>query len=331
MKNNFTCTLTGSRWWKEFLSFLFLLLMLALPLEFGVIKLTSPKDINIPITLSFLFANYSFLIILLSTFSIVFFRIIYSTVTIRNECFKFTGFISKYIKINLMGSFFCIITLGFYFPEYTKKRKHYIYSNSRFGDTKAIFLGKSHQLLKKYIFTLVLPLIIWSSFCFLLILSSYSAEKSLSSFTYVFLGLLIILFASFFFIIIPFAYLYYTWLLNLQWRQTHIRLKSKAWPSIFYMAKQTGLTLLTFGIYWPIMYINLYRYFSDKIVLQTENKDTGHFGFEGKTGKGFFLLWGQTVLSILTLGIYLPWAYANCIRYFLNNTFMQDNQQQIGL
>jgi uncharacterized membrane protein YjgN (DUF898 family) len=92
---------------------------------------------------------------------------------------------------------------------------------------------------------------------------------------------------------------------------------------------QVFLTIITIGIYWPAMYINLYRYFAGKTILEVAEKEQARLGFDGKTSSGFALLWGQTLLSILTLGIYLPWAIANCIRFFVNNSWLENTQTLI--
>jgi uncharacterized membrane protein YjgN (DUF898 family) len=76
--------------------------------------------------------------------------------------------------------------------------------------------------------------------------------------------------------------------------------------------------------------ITTWRYFASKTVLIQNNEKTAHFGFEGKTRKGFCLLWGQTLLCIITLGLYLPWAYAKCMNYFINNTYFEENQMKLS-
>ena len=47
----------------------------------------------------------------------------------------------------------------------------------------------------------------------------------------------------------------------------------------------------------------------------------GRMGFEGSIKKGFGLLWGQALLSIITIGFYLPWAYPKVARWILESTY----------
>jgi uncharacterized membrane protein YjgN (DUF898 family) len=87
---------------------------------------------------------------------------------------------------------------------------------------------------------------------------------------------------------------------------------------------------VTLGIYWPVLTIKTWSYFAGKTVVIQNNEQTGNFGFEGKTGEGFCLLWGQTLLCMITIGLYIPWAYAKCTNYFINNTFFEEHQQKLN-
>lgn len=83
------------------------------------------------------------------------------------------------------------------------------------------------------------------------------------------------------------------------------------------------LTVITLGIYLPAAYIKVYRYLVGHTEIQTEQKQEGRLGFRGRSGWGFGLLWGQILLTTVTLGVYAPWALAKVGKWFLSNTYVE--------
>jgi uncharacterized membrane protein YjgN (DUF898 family) len=128
-----------------------------------------------------------------------------------------------------------------------------------------------------------------------------------------------------FLILIPFIYLVYKWYVNLRWNDVTITWKTSFWPSCGYILGQVLLTGITAGIYWPAGFLRIYGYFAGRTALSRGEAETGRLGFDGSIGKGFGLIWGQALLSIITLGIYLPWAYARIGRWLLGATCHQDS------
>jgi len=327
MKDNFSCSLTGARWWKQYLGFLVLFLALFIPLELAAIKMSLPGAGNGLSSLLFILVMLVLIIVLDAAFTIILAKIIYQSIAVRGESFTFTGEIGPFIKLTLIGSLLSIVTLGFYFPWFTKKLTDYIAQNSGYRGEKAAFLGKPGKLLKYFLLALWLPIIGWSILFVLLITA---AIMNLGGAVVLFVILAVIVYIAIFIVMVPFIYLSYKWYFNIQWKDIRITWKTEFWPSCLMITGQILLTIITLGIYWPALYIKCYRYFAARTVLETAGKETARLGFEGRTGSGFGLLWGQALLSIITLGIYLPWAYANCMRYFINGTFIEDKQELIG-
>jgi len=330
MKENFNCSLTGSQWWKQYLGFLVLFLALFIPLELAAIKMSLPGAGNALSSLLFILVMLVLIIVLDAAFTIILAKIIYRSIGVRGEPFAFTGEIGPFIKLTLIGSLLSIVTLGFYFPWFTKKLTDYIAQNSEYRGEKAAFLGKPGKLLKYFLLALWLPLIVWIAVFMLLVTALTVSIMNSGSGAVAFGILAAVVYIAIFIVIVPFLYLTYKWYFDIQWKDTRITWKTEFWPSCLMITGQILLTIITVGIYWPALYIKCYRYFAARTVLETAGKETARLGFEGRAGSGFGLLWGQTLLSILTLGIYLPWAYANCMRYFINGTFVEDKQELIG-
>ena len=63
-------------------------------------------------------------------------------------------------------------------------------------------------------------------------------------------------------------------------------------------------------------------------MLESGDAELGRLYFEGKLGEGFLLLWGQCLLSIVTLGIYLPWAIAKTNVWLIGQSGYSGGQEQ---
>lgn len=136
-----------------------------------------------------------------------------------------------------------------------------------------------------------------------------------------FLALLI--FYSFF---AAYLYLVYRWFFtNLHYCGYDLSWNTRFWPSVSMIWVQMLLSVLTLGIYLPAAYIKVYRYLVGHTEIQTEQQqeEEGRLGFRGRTGWGFGLLWGQILLTAVTLGIYAPWALAKVGKWFLSNTYVE--------
>ncbi len=53
------------------------------------------------------------------------------------------------------------------------------------------------------------------------------------------------------------------------------------------------------------------------------NEEGRPFHFQYQNGKGFGLVCGQILLSLITVGFYAPWALAKVGRWFLSNTYIE--------
>ena len=67
-----------------------------------------------------------------------------------------------------------------------------------------------------------------------------------------------------------------------------------------------------------------YRYFMHKTVAQSPEQ-VKHFGYELESSKDFFFIWGQSLLILVTLGIYFPWAVSKIGSRVLEKTYLEVN------
>jgi uncharacterized membrane protein YjgN (DUF898 family) len=87
------------------------------------------------------------------------------------------------------------------------------------------------------------------------------------------------------------------------------------------MALEIFLSIITIGIYYPMAMIKLYKYFTDKTVARSAERSL-IFGYDIETTDDFLMIWGQTLLTIVTLGIYFPWALCKIGNRIIGKTYM---------
>jgi len=321
MNEKFRSTLTGSDWWKPFLVAYVLFLAVLIPFEYVTLSAKANPDPSAAAGILGFFVLYFLgLTALYSVFGVILFRAFLSHVSLKDKPFAFTGTIGSFLRINFVGLFLSIITIGFYIPRYMKRVADFFVNNVEYDGTKANFLGKTGKMFKYYILGLFLPILA-------LIVGGgvYMANKMLQSGATP-VGGNSSLFAGFaaniviLVMILPFTYYTYKWMVHIAWKETRIAWDTRFWPSIGYILGQILLCCVTLCIYFPAASVKIWRYFATRTVLSVENRETGRLSFEGATGAGFKLIWIQVLLCLITLGIYLPWGYAKILAFFINNT-----------
>lgn len=80
------------------------------------------------------------------------------------------------------------------------------------------------------------------------------------------------------------------------------------------------LTLVTLGIYAPWFLCEFRKLVATRTLLLENERPVGHFDFEGNGGELFLMYLAGYLLTIVTLGIYLPWLSAKVMRFFAENS-----------
>jgi hypothetical protein len=125
------------------------------------------------------------------------------------------------------------------------------------------------------------------------------------------------------FIMIPYMYLIYKWAVNIDYKDFHITWETDFWESCGKIAIEILLTIVTVGIYMPLAYLRLYTYFSQRTIVES-NDSKRKFGYEIDPLNDFLFIWGQTLLVIITLGIYYPWAICKIGKRVLGKTYLTE-------
>jgi len=78
------------------------------------------------------------------------------------------------------------------------------------------------------------------------------------------------------------------------------------------------LSVVTLGIYQAWAINHLYRYIIEHVEVASQNKVNLRYTGRGEDIFGRIILWG--ILTVVTFGIYSPWAITNLYRYIIEHT-----------
>lgn len=229
---------------------------------------------------------------------------------------QFEGKFGTYLGKGVLGTFLSIITLGIYSPWFIKNMTCFFVNKSSLDDSKFEFLGNGSWLLLIAIFSYVFPIGLLTMVTRLAFFTS--ADISFNFIQPFIYGAVMMI------VLIPFMYLFYQWLVDIRYKAYHITWKTKFGSACGMILGQVLLMFVTLGIYAPLGYMRLYRYFAERTIAEGDGKSL-RFGYELDVKGDFLFMWGQILLSIITLGIYYPWAITKIGKRVLSKTYVIDS------
>lgn len=326
MKNYFKFNLTGKKLLPLWLLFMLLFLV---PYVFIQFKLQSfqhnpsPEAGQVFQRMSSLLLIYGVMFVLVIIEYIFIFYI--AKITINNMEFKdksleFTGQFGEFIGIFLLGLLLTIITLGIYSPWFITDVYKFFTKNTNYNESTFEFKGKASNLFLIITLTLILPMIVIMIVTIAMtvkeIAQSQTPNMAATTMPIIMMGVIFVM-------MIPYMYFVYKWMINLVYKNYQIQWKTSFWPSVGVITGQIILSVITAGIYLPLASLKLYQYFAEKTFAKSE-LSTKTFGYEIEPLQDFLFIWGQSLLSIFTLGIYYPWAFCKITDRITSKTFVSE-------
>jgi len=304
MKNYFDFTLTGKRLLPVWI---FLYLVVFIPYTVYSIKMNLSSTVGPPI-LSTLFL---FLIMMVGYLAIFYFiKIVIESVRFKENSIKFDGRFLTYFGKVMLGLVLSIVTIGIYMAWFIKDISKFFCNNCTLNSERFQFMGKGGRLFLILLLTIFLPIFILT---ILRLKFLYPTNKSLMGF---------ILFEGIFMVIlIPYLYFCYKWMVDLKYKSYSVKWKTQFADSLLKILIEFLLTIITCGIYLPMACLRLFKYFSERTFAESEDAMM-QFGFEFEAKNDFLFIWGQILLTIITLGIYYPWAFSKIGKRFLTKTYL---------
>jgi len=310
MKNYFKFNLTGQKLLPVWILFLVLFMTPYLLIIFKM------KDIQAGHPMASLFILPAILALVCIAFVISFFiqKLYIESIEYKDKSLIFNGKFGEFIGIILLGGLLSIITIGIYSPWFIKNTQKFFTDNSSYDSNNPKFQGTGGRLFVILTLSLILPIIIISVF---MGISAASSHQELSTLYRVLYQILILI------ILIPYIYLVYKWTIDIKFKDYTIRWETDFWQSSSKIFTQIILSIITVGIYSPLATLQLYKYFAERTYARSELKSKT-FGYDIEPLDDFLFIWGQTLLTIITLGVYYPWAFCKVRSRILSKTYSED-------
>ena len=258
------------------------------------------------------------LIIILFSFVSIIFSYYFAKIMINNTLYKekpfeFSGKLNEFLKMSIGGYLLTIITFGIYGVWFIRNITRYFIENTAYESEKFAFNGKVGKLALIFWLVLMAPCIVLSII--------FIPALKLDPKSTLFIGIFSI---AIIFLIIPFMYLFYKWIIDVNYKNFHIYWNTEFCPSTTKIFIEMLLTLCTVGIYFPMAWLRLYHYFLNKTVIKNDEK-TLKIGFEnGNSKNDFLLIWGQMLLCFITAFIYYPWAIEKIGKRIASKTYTEE-------
>ena len=258
--------------------------------------------------------------LLLVCYAIIFFlkKLLIEGVVYKDKSLVFDGTFGQYLGILLLGSFLTIITLGIYIPWFTRSLARFYIDHSALDSQKFKFMGKGNKLFMIFLFTLIIPLILFSVAA-LFVTKFVETVDSPPIFLFMVVGYVVELI-----ILAPYIYLYYKWMVQVNYKEYSIRWETSFCPSCMRILFEILFSVITFGLYFPLAMIRLYRYFAGKTIAASGESER-RFGFDCDPFKDYVFILAQIVLTVITLSIYYPWACCKIAKRLLSKTYLETN------
>ena len=309
MKNYFDFTLTGKKLlpiWLLFYAFFIT------PYVFLIISLQNIQLGETPP----LYIFPMFLVLLLIAFILIFYitKLIIEHISYKGKSIVFGGSFGDFIGKMILGYILSGITFGIYIPWFIRNMHSFFVDNSSYDSNAFTFQGKGGKLFKILTFTLILPIILMSIVLVKFAMNNLGQQMPV----YITFIQQIIMFI----ILIPYMYFVYKWTVNIDYKNYNISWDTNFWNSCGKMALEIFLSIITFGIYMPMATLKLYKYFTERTVANN-GEIKREFGFDNDDLNDFLFIWGQLLLTIITLGIYYPWSICKTHKRLISKTYLK--------
>lgn len=231
-------------------------------------------------------------------------------VSYNGSSIKFKGSFWSFFGKILSGFVISILTLGLYLPWFVSSVYSLFVDRSSIDGYPFYFRGNGGKLFVIFALSLFAPMIVLG-------VGVNEYFPNLSTLKYYMVGYQILVLL----ILIPFFFLTYKWMVNISYKEYKIELDAKFWNASIVIFREFILSIVTLGLYIPMAYLKIYAFFVKSGVA---NKGDIHkrFGFELNPMEDFLYFWKQILFTVVTVGLYYPWAVTKVLKRVLQKTYL---------
>lgn len=331
MKNYFKFNLTGNKLFPIWLIFMVLFLIPYIYVQYKLQDFKghtqNPQEALGQLGEIFTWYGIMFVLIIIE-YAILFFiaKLSIKSIQYKDESFSFVGNFGEFLSVYIPGFLLSIITIGIYSPWFMANMINFFAQKTSYKSDKLEFKGKGFDLFLIILFTLIIPMIVLmfviGIFAFIAGMNGTMPQRDPTTNPLAALSAVAMMFAIFL-MVIPYMYYAYKWRVNFNFKSYNIQWETSFWSSAAKIALEILLSMITVGIYTPLAILKLYKYFVERTIAKSETSSK-KFGYDIEPGKDFLFLWGQSLLGLITLGIYYPWAFCKVSDRVLGKTYSEE-------
>lgn len=111
------------------------------------------------------------------------------------------------------------------------------------------------------------------------------------------------------------------WAINMSVGEKRIVGNVSPTKTTLFVLGQLTLTMLTLGLYTPMMELRMMHYFASVTVVG-EGRDALRGGMILRSWRDWAYVWGQALLLVVTLGLYMPWYVTRLLNRFVPRLYL---------
>jgi len=313
MKSYFNFTLKGIQFLPVWIAF-FIFFMIPYYFLLGELTQLNGSDIPAEGPSKLFFLYLTFVLAMAFTFVYYMAKLVIQSLEFRGAKVFCNFHLGKYLGIIISSLVLSIVTLGIYIPWFIKNMHRFFANGTSFNSHKFSFKGKGGTLFLIMTLTIFIPFLLVG----ILLFSILESQIDFQSQNFLLVYQLIVMFS-----LVPNTYLILKWMVDFRYKDYLIRWDTDFFPATGKIGLELVLAVITFGIYFPLAYIRLYRYFLEHTKSNVVNGLQIVMGYDGDQLSDFLFMWGQILLTVISLGFYYPWAFSRIIHRVLTQTFVE--------
>jgi uncharacterized membrane protein YjgN (DUF898 family) len=230
---------------------------------------------------------------------------------VRRYRMNFAATGKDFFGIFVVNWLFTILSFGLYYPFARARTMHYLYGETSFEGSRLYFSGTGKEMFKGFIVAIA-------------VIISLNLLFFLCSYNDFYWGLLLIYIA--YTLLIPIAIhgsMRYR-MSRTSWRGIRFGYRGNRKDLMLKFIAWGLLTIVTFGIYWSWMTMNIRSY-----VFEHTRIGNARFKFHGQGSDYFLINLVGYILTFLTLGIYYPWWRRNILTFYIENLSLHQDDKKM--
>ncbi|MEI6141032.1 MAG: DUF898 family protein [Mariniphaga sp.] len=284
-------------------------------------------------------------------FIFTFSKLIVRSIELKGIRLRYRYDAGKYVWMILSGLLFSIVTLGIFIPWLIKNIHGFFIQGITYHSQRFEFNGEGSKLFLIFTLTILIPFLIVG----IVLFSILNSEINLWIYQLIVISILVSLIYLIFKWMVDIRYKDYLirldvgffaamwkiaielvmavifvfifqWLMmvsNVFLGENIILWDSPYFPVTAKIVIELVMIVITAGFYFPMAFIRLYRFFTAHTKSNVIDGRQVTIGYEGDQVEVFRFIWGQILLSVITLGIYFPWAFTRIVSKLFTQTFVE--------